>query len=51
MQAMILHALFTVEQARLGALGRPVQFNGTAGLWRRSALDARRGRLAPGGSG
>jgi hypothetical protein len=44
-QAMILDALFAGEQARLSALGRPVQFNGTAGLWRRSALDAAGGWL------
>lgn len=47
-QAMILDALFAGEQARLSALGRPVQFNGTAGLWRRSALDAAGGWLGTG---
>jgi cellulose synthase/poly-beta-1,6-N-acetylglucosamine synthase-like glycosyltransferase len=49
-QAMILDALFVGEQARLSTLGRPVQFNGTAGLWRRSALDAAGGWLGPGGA-
>lgn len=44
-QAIILHALFVVEQARLTALGRPLQFNGTAGLWRRRALEAAGGWL------
>src|SRR5262249_22271626 len=39
-QALILHGLFLVEQARLSALGRPVQFNGTSGLWRKRALEA-----------
>jgi membrane glycosyltransferase len=37
-QAIILHALFTVEQARLTAAKKPLQFNGTAGMWRTSAL-------------
>jgi cellulose synthase/poly-beta-1,6-N-acetylglucosamine synthase-like glycosyltransferase len=44
-QAIILHALFTVEQARLSALGKPLQFNGTAGLWRKRALEAAGGWL------
>jgi cellulose synthase/poly-beta-1,6-N-acetylglucosamine synthase-like glycosyltransferase len=48
-QAMILDALFVGEQARLSSLGRPVQFNGTAGLWRRSALDAAGGWLGESG--
>src|SRR5206468_11651049 len=48
-QAMILDALFVGEQSRLSALGRPVQFNGTAGLWRRAALDRAGGWL--GGDG
>lgn len=47
-QAMILDALFVAEQARLSALGRPVQFNGTGGLFRRSALDAAGGWLGDG---
>ena len=38
LQSAILDALFTIEQARLGDEGKPVQFNGTAGMWRRSAL-------------
>jgi len=50
LQAIILHALFTVEQARLTALRRPVQFNGTAGLWRTSALVAAGGWLGAGAS-
>jgi len=39
-QALLLDGLFLVEQSRQTALGRPVQFNGTAGAWRRSALEA-----------
>lgn len=38
-QAAILDALFAVEQPMLGERGAPVQFNGTAGLWRRRAID------------
>ena len=38
LQALILDGLMALEQPRLGALGRPVQFNGTGGLWRREAL-------------
>ncbi len=38
LQAAILDALFTIEQARLSDEHKPVQFNGTAGMWRRSAL-------------
>jgi cellulose synthase/poly-beta-1,6-N-acetylglucosamine synthase-like glycosyltransferase len=49
-QAMILDALFAGEQARLTSLGRPVQFNGTAGLWRRAALDVAGGWLGAGGA-
>lgn len=49
-QAMILDALFAGEQARLTSLGRPVQFNGTAGLWRRASLDAAGGWLGVGGA-
>lgn len=49
-QAVILHALFVGEQARLSALGRPVQFNGTGGLWRRSALESAGGWLDATGS-
>jgi len=48
-QAMILDALFVGEQARLSSLGRPVQFNGTAGLWRRSALETVGGWLGASG--
>jgi cellulose synthase/poly-beta-1,6-N-acetylglucosamine synthase-like glycosyltransferase len=39
LQAAILDSLFVVEQARLTASGSPVQFNGTAGLWRRDAIE------------
>jgi hypothetical protein len=38
LQAAILDALFVVEQPMLGATGAPVQFNGTAGLWRKEAI-------------
>jgi cellulose synthase/poly-beta-1,6-N-acetylglucosamine synthase-like glycosyltransferase len=37
-QALILHGLMLVEQAYLSAHGRPVQFNGSGGLWRKAAL-------------
>jgi hypothetical protein len=47
LQAAILDGLFAVEQARLGAEGRPVQFNGTGGLWRRDAI-VRAGGWEPG---
>lgn len=39
LQEAILDALFCVEQAALSDAGAPVQFNGTAGMWRRSAMD------------
>jgi len=39
LEAAILDALFTVEQAELSARAAPVQFNGTGGLWRRSAIE------------
>jgi len=39
-QALILHGLMLVEQPYLTAHGRPVQFNGTGGVWRKSALVA-----------
>ena len=48
-QAAILDALFAVEQARLSGLGRPVQFNGTSGVWRASALRAAGGWLGHAG--
>jgi hypothetical protein len=38
LQAAILDALFAIEQAVLTARGAAVQFNGTAGLWRREAI-------------
>lgn len=37
-QALILQGLMLVEQAYLSAHGRPVQFNGSGGLWRKQAL-------------
>jgi cellulose synthase/poly-beta-1,6-N-acetylglucosamine synthase-like glycosyltransferase len=49
LQAMILDGLMLVEQPRLSALGLPLPFNGTAGLWRRSALEAAGGWLPAGG--
>jgi cellulose synthase/poly-beta-1,6-N-acetylglucosamine synthase-like glycosyltransferase len=39
LQALILHGLMLVEEARLSARGLPVQFNGTGGVWRRSAIE------------
>ncbi len=38
-QALLLDGLFLVEQSRQTALGRRVQWNGTAGVWRRAALE------------
>lgn len=37
-QALILHGLMLVEQDYLSAHDRPVQFNGSGGVWRKSAL-------------
>ncbi|MEO6950671.1 MAG: glycosyltransferase family 2 protein [Polyangia bacterium] len=39
LQAAILDALFCIEQAALSEACAPVQFNGTGGMWRRSAID------------
>jgi hypothetical protein len=44
-QALILHGLFTVEQSRLSDHKKPLQFNGTSGVWRASALRAAGGWL------
>jgi cellulose synthase/poly-beta-1,6-N-acetylglucosamine synthase-like glycosyltransferase len=40
LQAQFLDALFLVEEAVKSRAGLPFQFNGTAGVWRRSAIDA-----------
>jgi cellulose synthase/poly-beta-1,6-N-acetylglucosamine synthase-like glycosyltransferase len=40
LQALLLSGLFTVEQARLAAANGAVPFNGTAGVWRRAAIEA-----------
>ncbi len=37
-QALILHGLMLIEQPYLTAQKRPLQFNGTGGIWRKSAL-------------
>jgi len=37
-QALILHGLMLVEQPYLTAHGRPIQFNGTGGIWRKRVL-------------
>ncbi len=47
-QALILDGLMVIEQPRRQALGQPLQFNGTAGVWRRSALEAAGGWLGQG---
>jgi len=39
-QALILHGLMLVEQPYLTAHQKPVQFNGTGGIWRKSVLVA-----------
>jgi cellulose synthase/poly-beta-1,6-N-acetylglucosamine synthase-like glycosyltransferase len=49
-QALILDGLQAVEQARLSATSGPLQFNGTAGLWRRAALDEAGGWLGAHGA-
>lgn len=38
-QAMLLDLHFAVEQAGRDALGWPITFNGTAGAWRRAAIE------------
>lgn len=47
-QALILRGLMLLEQPALTAQGRPVQFNGTGGIWRRSAIAAAGGWMADG---
>lgn len=39
-QAVFLDGHFAVEHAARMALGHPFNFNGTAGVWRRAAIDA-----------
>jgi cellulose synthase/poly-beta-1,6-N-acetylglucosamine synthase-like glycosyltransferase len=39
LQGQLLDALFLVEQAVKSRAGLPFQFNGTAGVWRRAAVD------------
>lgn len=39
LQGQILDALFLVEQTAKSRAGLPFQFNGTAGIWRRAAID------------
>src|SRR5262245_13419401 len=39
-QAQLLDGLFVVEQTAKSRAGVPFQFNGTAGIWRRAAIDA-----------
>lgn len=38
LQAQVLDGLMVVEQAAKSAAGLPFQFNGTAGVWRKSAI-------------
>src|SRR5262249_20345194 len=40
LQALILDGLMVLEQPLKSVLGRPFQFNGTAGIWRRSAIES-----------
>lgn len=47
-QALILYGLMLVEQAYLSAHGRPVQFNGSGGVWARRALLAAGGWVGAG---
>lgn len=39
LQAQIIDALFLIEQTAKSRAGLPFQFNGTAGVWRRAAVD------------
>ncbi len=39
-QALMLDAHFMVDQAARSAAGLPVNFNGSAGVWRRAAIEA-----------
>ncbi len=39
-QALMLDAHFAVDQAARSAVGLPVNFNGSAGVWRREAIEA-----------
>lgn len=50
-QALILYGLMLVEQAYLSAHGRPVQFNGSGGIWRKSVLVAAGGFVGHSESG
>ncbi len=50
-QALILYGLMLVEQAYLSAHRRPVQFNGSGGIWRKSVLVAAGGFVGHGGPG
>lgn len=47
-QALILYGLMLIEQAYLSAHGRPVQFNGSGGIWRKSVLLAAGGFVGRG---
>lgn len=47
-QALILYGLMLVEQAYLSAHERPVQFNGSGGVWRKSVLLAAGGFVGSG---
>ena len=47
-QALILYGLMLVEQAYLSAHGRPVQFNGSGGIWAKRALLAAGGWVGAG---
>lgn len=51
LQAMILHGLFLVEQARLSAAGLALQFNGSGGVWRVAALREAGGWLGESAAG
>jgi cellulose synthase/poly-beta-1,6-N-acetylglucosamine synthase-like glycosyltransferase len=50
LQALILHGLMLVEQPYLSAHKKPVQFNGTGGIWRRSVLLSAGGFMGGGGA-
>ena len=50
LQALILDGLMAVEQAYLDAHGKPLQWNGTGGIWRTQALIDAGGWLGSGAS-
>lgn len=50
LQALLLHGLMLVEQSLLSRRRLPLQFNGSGGVWRRTALEAAGGWLGAAGT-